>query len=80
MKIVGIVLIALGAMNLIICFIGISTNPEYAAKLVQQLFFDIGFIGLGIYLINRANTKKKEQEDKEKWAKSVEVNEKGDEQ
>ena len=70
MKTWGIILIILGGISFIGCVIGLSTNPEQANFIVRQLFFDIGLIGLGIYLLNRANTKKKEQEEKEKWGKS----------
>ena len=70
MKTWGIILIIFGGLSFIGFVIGLSKNPEQANFIVQQLFFDIGLIGLGIYLLNRANTKKKEQEEKEKWGKS----------
>lgn len=67
MKIAGIILVVLGSLNFIGSLIGISSNPELADRLGRSLFMAIGFLGLGIYLINRANNKKKEQEEREKW-------------
>jgi hypothetical protein len=42
-------------------------HTEYAGRAVRQIFFQIGLVGVGIYLIQRANKKKREREEKEKW-------------
>lgn len=57
MKTTGIVLLVFGALAFMGNMIG-GSNPTGA------LFF----IVLGAYLIHRANQKKKEKEDKDKWA------------
>lgn len=72
MKTMGIILVVLGSLNLIGSVIGLSSNPQLADRLGRQLFMAVGFIGLGIYLINRANDKKKELEEKDNWRKGSE--------
>lgn len=69
MKIVGIILIVLGSLNLIASMMGLSANPDLADRLGRQVIMAIGFIGLGIYLISRANDNQKKLEEKEKWNK-----------
>lgn len=65
MKIIGIILIIIGAINVITGFAGLSSN--YAEKAASSIGFGIGFVVLGAYLINRAKKKKEEKEEKEKW-------------
>lgn len=65
MKIGGIILIIIGAINIIVGFAGLST--EYAEQASSRLGFGISFIVLGAYLINRAQKKKEEKGKKEKW-------------
>lgn len=74
MKIAGIILIVLGSLNFIGSLMGLSANPELADRLGRQVIMAIGFIGLGIYLISRANDKQKKQEEKEKWDKGSDLN------
>jgi ABC-type uncharacterized transport system permease subunit len=73
MKIAGIVLVVLGGFVLIGDIYGLSTQYDHTDIIIKQLVIAIGLIGLGIYLINRTIDKKKEQEDKEKWDKSVDI-------
>jgi uncharacterized membrane protein YfcA len=65
MKIGGIIALIFGVLNLIIGIGGLST--QYADQAGGKIGFGIGAIALGIYLLNRANKKKEEQKDKEKW-------------
>lgn len=57
MKTTGVVLLVLGVLALIGNMMG-GSNPTGALFLIL----------LGAYLIYRANQKKKEEEDKDKWA------------
>lgn len=57
MKTTGIVLLVFGALALM-------GNMRGRGNPTDTLFF----IVLGAYLIHRANQKKKEKEDKDKWA------------
>jgi len=66
MKVGGIIALIFGVLNLIIG-IGMLSDPNFADKAGGKFGFGIGAIVLGIYLINRANKKKEEQKDKEKW-------------
>ncbi|AFU69138.1 hypothetical protein P700755_002361 [Psychroflexus torquis ATCC 700755] len=65
MKIIGIILIIIGAINVITGFAGLTSN--YADQAISSIGFGIGFIVLGAYLINRAKKKKEEKEEKDKW-------------
>lgn len=65
MKVGGIIALIFGVLNLIIGIGGLSTR--YVNQATEKIGFGIGAIVLGLYLINRANKKKKEQKDKEKW-------------
>lgn len=65
MKVGGIIALIFGVLNLIIGIGGLST--EYADQAGGKIGFGIGAIVLGIYLINRANQKKEEQKEKDKW-------------
>lgn len=58
MKVGGIIALIFGVLNLIIG-IGMSFDPNFADKAGGKFGFGIGVIVLGIYLINRANKKKK---------------------
>ena len=64
MKVVGIIVLIFGVGNLII---GIALSSEYADQAGGKIGFGIGAIVLGIYLLNRANQKKEEQSEKDKW-------------
>ncbi len=66
MKVVGIIALVFGVLNLIIGIVGLST--EYAEQATGKIGFGIGAIVLGIFLINRANQKKEEQKEKDKWS------------
>jgi uncharacterized membrane protein HdeD (DUF308 family) len=59
MKVGGIISLIFGILNLII---------EYADQAGSKIGFGIGAIVLGVYLINRANQKKEEQSEKDKWS------------
>jgi hypothetical protein len=78
MKIIGFILIALAGLNLVITVIGLSvnpnvasSNPEFGGMIGKQLIFDIGIIGLGIYLVSRANKKKEEEDKKNQWEQGL---------
>jgi hypothetical protein len=71
MKVTGIILIVLGVAHFILLLIALSMTPEYADKVIRLLFFDVGFAGLGLYLIQRANKKKEKQAEKNKWNKKL---------
>lgn len=62
MKITGIVIIILGIIS---AFGGIMS----AIGGYEPNFTGLGLIVLGAFLINRANKKKKEEENKENWEK-----------
>lgn len=64
MKTGGIILIVLGALNLIVAIAGMADYPDQAGP---KFGFAIGMIVLGAYLINRAQKKKEEKLKKEKW-------------
>ena len=57
MKTTGIVIVVLGSISLLGSMIGgnSATGPLF-------------WLGLGIYLIHRANQKKQEQKDKDAWS------------
>jgi uncharacterized membrane protein YfcA len=65
MKVGGIIALIFGVLNLIVGIGGLST--EYADQASGKIGFGIGAIVLGIYLLNRANQKKEEQKEKDKW-------------
>ena len=67
MKIGGIISLILGVLNLIIGIGGLST--QYADQAGGKIGFGIGAIVLGIYLLNRANKKKEEQQEKDDMEK-----------
>ena len=56
-----------GIGNLILGLVSLSS--EYADQAGGKIGFGIGAIVLGIYLLNRANNKKQEQDEKDKWNK-----------
>lgn len=56
MKIAGWIILVLGTLSFIGCIIG-GSNP------IGPTFW----IALGIFLLYRANQKKKEKEEKDKW-------------
>lgn len=60
MKITGWVLVVFGALSLLGAIIGATLGRE-------ESFGGIAFIVLGAYLIHRANQKKQEEEDLQKW-------------
>jgi uncharacterized membrane protein YfcA len=66
MKVGGIISLIFGILNLIIGFGALSS--EYADQAGSKIGFGIGAIVLGVYLINRANQKKEEQSEKDKWS------------
>jgi len=66
MKIGGIIALIFGVLNLIIGIGALSS--EYADQAGGKIGFGIGAIVLGIYLLNRANQKKEEQNEKDKWS------------
>ncbi|NCP52436.1 MAG: hypothetical protein GW839_14175 [Flavobacteriales bacterium] len=65
MKVGGIIALIFGVINLIVGIGGLST--QYADQATGKIGFGIGAIVLGIYLLNRANQKKEEQKEKDKW-------------
>ncbi len=67
MKIGGIIILILGALNFLISIIGIVQAPQYASQIGRQFTFGVMFIALGIFMISRANKKKLENEEKDKW-------------
>jgi len=79
MKIGGIILIVLGAFFFLsgiggFYLAGSQGFSEYqpdAGQLGQNISFGIAFVGIGIFLITRANKKKREKEEKEKWDKGI---------
>lgn len=56
MKICGWIFIVIGAVALLGCMVG-------GGRAFGPLFW----LGLGLYLVHRANQKKQEQVDKDKW-------------
>ncbi|MDR2652907.1 MAG: hypothetical protein LBC68_11465 [Prevotellaceae bacterium] len=68
MKGFGIFLVVIGILALFGGLIKASHGGNPIT--VGQIFFNIGIIGTGIYLIDRAEDRKKNQEDKDKWENS----------
>jgi uncharacterized membrane protein HdeD (DUF308 family) len=66
MKVGGIIALIFGVLNLIFGIVALST--EYADQAGGKIGFGIGAIVLGIYLLNRANQKQEEQNEKDKWS------------
>ena len=66
MKVGGIIALIFGVLNIIIGIGALSS--EYADQAGGKIGFGIGAIVLGIYLLNRANQKKGEQNEKDKWS------------
>lgn len=69
MKIGGIILLVIGVLNFILNLIGLTTNPEFADQQVRMLFFGIGMMVIGAFLIYRAKKKKEEDKDRDNWIK-----------
>lgn len=69
MKATGIILIIFGILNIVMSLGALSSSVGDPGQLGPKIIMGIGLGGLGIYLIQRANNKKKEQEDKDKWDK-----------
>ena len=67
MKIGGIIILVIGALNFLIAIIGIVQVPEYAKQIGTQFSSAIMFICLGIFMISRAKKKKIEKDEKDKW-------------
>ncbi len=67
MKIGGIIILVIGALIFLIAIIGSVQVPEYAKQIGNQLSTSILFIALGIFMISRANKKKNENDEKNKW-------------
>lgn len=63
MKTTGIVILILGLISLLGCIIG-------GDSVLDPLFW----VGLGIFLIHRANQKKQEKKEKEEWSYKDERN------
>ena len=70
MKIAGVIVLILGILNFVINLIGLVSGSGLSEQMVRNIFFGVGFIGLGIFLITRANNKVKEQEEKDQWSKN----------
>ena len=69
MKGLGIFLVAYGVLGLIGGAMSSAQNDNYS--MTGRLFaVSIGIIGVGIYLISKANKKKNEQSKKDKWNNS----------
>jgi len=66
MKVGGIIALIFGVLNLIIGIGALSS--KYADQAGGKIGFGIGAIVLGIYLLNRANQKKEEQNKKDDWS------------
>jgi len=69
MKVFGIILIVLGALSFFGGFATASLNPDDPTSIGQSIIWGIALIGIGIFLISRANRKKREKEEKEEWDK-----------
>lgn len=63
MKVAGIILVIIGGLNFIINLSAIANGYDRGG----QFGFAIGLLVLGIFLIDRGNKKKKENQEKEKW-------------
>lgn len=63
MKATGIIFICIGALNIIAFLMSVEHTEAANSSLSGALMF----AALGGYLIHRANQKKKETEEKEKW-------------
>lgn len=61
MKICGWVFIVIGSVALLGCFVGVGSA-----------FGPLFWLGFGLYLVHRANQKKQEQADKDKWSNGIE--------
>jgi uncharacterized membrane protein YhiD involved in acid resistance len=71
MKVGGIILIVFGCLSI---FGGIATasfHPDDPTRVGQSIIWGIAFSGIGIFLISRANKKKQEKVEKEKWDKGL---------
>ena len=69
MKVGGIVILIFGILNFLIAIIGIIKEPQYASQIGSQFSIGIMFIVLGTFMISRANKKKLENKEKDKWIK-----------
>lgn len=66
MKTIGIIFLVFAGMNFIAFVIGTCSGID-GSLVVQQLSGALMLAGLGAFLVHRANRKKQEKEDKEKW-------------
>ena len=69
MKVGGIVLIVIGTIIILMFLIAGLSGVDQSEKAGQTFVYGIGFVGFGIYLINRSNSRKKELIEKEEWEK-----------
>ena len=66
MKIFGIILTVLGAINFSLLIIALGKNPEDSDKIAKAFGPAMTMIVVGVFLISRANKKKKELEGEDK--------------
>lgn len=52
-------------LNILTGFVGMGT--EYADQAASRLGAGVGFLVLGLFLISRANKKKQQEEERQKW-------------
>ncbi len=64
-------MIALGVLSFLGGIATASLHPDDPASIGQSIIWGIALSGIGIFLISRANKKKREKEEKEKWDKGV---------
>ncbi len=68
MKTIGWILIIIGSLAIIGSLMAFASFPEHITPgSGQQFIFEIGLLGLGIYLVDRAKNKTKKLGEKEKW-------------
>lgn len=69
MKTAGIILVCFGILNFLVSFAALGSGEEEAfGRMVSSALM---FGGIGAYLIHRANQKKKDEEEKERWNKGM---------
>ncbi len=70
MKIIGIIFIIIGGLDILMSILGLLTLSQYSEQQIRSLIFGIAALGGGIYCLHRTKTRQMEQKEKEEWGRN----------